>query len=859
MSGYDAGPNPQGATGGHDLTAGQAVRLVLLSDDSRISRAIEGLLALSSSPALHCQCIGSQHFSPDSISGASLVLVDSQFGELAPANIVALARQAQRQPAPAIAILVDDHALAATLPELVAAIKQGADSLLPRSELSLKHILQLLQRNTPGQAPAMVPGFDTPANAMAAMPATQHPAAAIPSAPTAEPQPGTPHPFAVHQLTIDLENTRVHISQNPHSALSDQVDGLLTLQQWLAMLDASAAGAFEQLISQARSRQALPATMRAYLRLGEAGEHAVEIGEIQSKVDSADRVIGLSAQLTLGARPLDAETDSLYPQTMDGLQGFDNLTDGSHHSMVDRIWVDITRSLPVMCLLLDENARIVKAVGNESLAEGHFSNAFPGQALTDLLGHEPQENYIELIHRTLNTGKSHQQTLAIQHGQSSTWLDTHLTRLRGGLGLNREVVWTAIDITQSRQAYQELLKNHESLTDMLNDAPILFCQKDRSGRYQRVNRFFCEAFNVRAELIAGRLDSEIFAEDAAERMHQSEEQLIHDGASVSYCQQFMINGVDSQVVWHKFAINNLSANRVESIAAFGYVSQTVDQQLAATASASTEASSIASLPADDGEPTLAMSGAIGLDFRAMIKTVEDYAKITRVQGERNRDRRFIEYLDQLIGASQAAREQIVDDKSADEPEPTGEDSQRRVIELAPLVKQIVAKFEPELPPSLDFRTDIDTTTGFALLAAAPFKKMVKQLLVSARDSAANAAQAAADNSILLSLRSQRYRRRSCASCGETLTGNYIALSVQTASGDLTADDLQRLIQAAGEQQAGNKTPDNIIALAHASDGHVIVEQQRGSVLLQLVFEQVDEPVDPDDSDATTESHSLSSL
>ena len=91
------------------------------------------------------------------------------------------------------------------------------------------------------------------------------------------------------------------------------------------------------------------------------------------------------------------------------------------------------------------------------------------------------DNYVEAINKTLNTGKTHQQTIAYATTNGTRWFDTFITKMRGDLGISRQVVWTAFDATAARQAYQELLKNHDTLTDTINDAPVIFCQKDTEG------------------------------------------------------------------------------------------------------------------------------------------------------------------------------------------------------------------------------------------------------------------------------------------------------------------------------------------------------------------------------------------
>ena len=57
-------------------------------------------------------------------------------------------------------------------------------------------------------------------------------------------------------------------------------------------------------------------------------------------------------------------------------------------------------------------------------------------------------------------------------------------------------------------------------------AVIIFCQRDINGRFQRVNRTFCEVFNVRADIIAGRQPHEIFSGLRLENMTLKDQEII---------------------------------------------------------------------------------------------------------------------------------------------------------------------------------------------------------------------------------------------------------------------------------------------------------------------------------------------
>ena len=107
-------------------------------------------------------------------------------------------------------------------------------------------------------------------------------------------------------------------------------------------------------------------------------------------------------------------------------------------------------------------------------------------------------------------------------------------------------------MTTGRQSYQELLKNYDSLTDTINEAPVMFCQRDVNGRFQSVNRAFCEFFNVRADIVAGRQSSEIFSGLTFENMTQNDKEVIEKDKTISYSYEDRSNDNNFNVHWQKF-------------------------------------------------------------------------------------------------------------------------------------------------------------------------------------------------------------------------------------------------------------------------------------------------------------------
>ena len=67
------------------------------------------------------------------------------------------------------------------------------------------------------------------------------------------------------------------------------------------------------------------------------------------------------------------------------------------------------------------------------------------------------------------------------------------------------------DITERREALDQLHDSERTLRSMIDNTPAVICVKDRHHRYQLVNREFEQALGVSSDQIVGHSDAEILA------------------------------------------------------------------------------------------------------------------------------------------------------------------------------------------------------------------------------------------------------------------------------------------------------------------------------------------------------------
>ncbi|NNL57809.1 MAG: PAS domain-containing protein [Pseudomonadales bacterium] len=822
-------------------TSPPTLSTAILSDDVNLCAMLQHTLAMSRAPLFSINIVSPANCNAAVFTDHDIVFIDRIYRAQPYSQTLAEFLPAVRPTKHCVLVLLlDEYELNNDMGSIAPAIKSGVDELVLRNDLSLKHIISLLQRAAPGGAGT------NPATAnyrgQSAAPASSQPQQPMQQAglqgPGGEPRPA--HSFAAaeslfthfqHQLAIDLESQRIHIEAIENSPLFNESTTLLSLQEWQARLDAEGAQRFAELLRSAIDYKTIPRSIECMVTSNDGTPVAATISDIQIKNNGQGRVVGASAELHV-------KMQSQAGSTAAPRAGFDNLVDHTELPAQDKSWENIARSLPLMCLLLDEQGYISRVINNDEHLNQNFPQARQGLRLSEILEIDSLDNLVETIQRTLNTGKEHQQTIAYASNQGLRWLDTYITKLKGDAGVSRQVVWTAFDITSTRHSYQELLKNNDSITQLLDDAPVLFFQKDHAGRFQRANKAFCKHFNLRADVISGRTDDEVFRDSLPGFSQLTRAALQNPGNETVQSYGEQIDGSPDTLLWRVMPITQAGGGQIESLVGFGLIDST------SAMGEQGEDNSPGNIAAFNNEPAshnladdsgVALTGAVGRDFKSILNGIVNYTEVALAQKNKAREQRIADHLEEVVKTASHAHELVAHKASRQTNE-----KQTSGTPLQPLIREIVEMMRPTMPPSLNLKIDIDDDAASALIAETPFKQIVLQLLVSARSTALAAQQddnASGENQeIVLTLSNGSLPETECSACTDTLSGDYIVLAVHTKTADVSSVDLQKLIKAA-KSATRNNSADNVVAMAHNNQGHAVIEQQDDQLALQLLFKK----------------------
>ncbi|MDG2035232.1 MAG: hypothetical protein P8J42_01285, partial [Pseudomonadales bacterium] len=271
----------QANTGG--LTPSSVI--AVLSDDTNTISLIKHILAMSKQIHFDLNVISSTFFNANQPYDADLVLLDRDFGQRPYNHTVNNLVQAQSdRPLPAIVVLLDEALLAEDLSLLASSVKTGVDDFILSSELSLKRILQIISAqpsaanakpfvnttatsaapiSTPLSTKLSATTTNTPAETINETTSTTHSTAPLESL---QDESNQQQSQLVHLLSIDLESRRIHLSQNGHSILMDEADAILTIEEWLQLLDVEGAKKFNSLLQQASEFLAIPKSISCTIK-----------------------------------------------------------------------------------------------------------------------------------------------------------------------------------------------------------------------------------------------------------------------------------------------------------------------------------------------------------------------------------------------------------------------------------------------------------------------------------------------------------------------------------------------------------------------------------------------------------------
>ncbi|WP_437630574.1 PAS domain-containing protein [Sorangium sp. So ce854] len=134
----------------------------------------------------------------------------------------------------------------------------------------------------------------------------------------------------------------------------------------------------------------------------------------------------------------------------------------------------------------------------------------------------------------------------------TVWTETRMSR--ADVGGARYVIGINLDVTDRMRAEKAYQDSAASVTAIVEHAPSAVYVKDLDGRYALVNRHFERLMGLSREAVLGRAARDVVPSELAERLEQSERQVIATEAPLVIEEQLLLEGRAHHFVTTRFPL-----------------------------------------------------------------------------------------------------------------------------------------------------------------------------------------------------------------------------------------------------------------------------------------------------------------
>lgn len=207
-------------------------------------------------------------------------------------------------------------------------------------------------------------------------------------------------------------------------------------------------------------------------------------------------------------------------------------------------------------------AEILKRPIEELLGQ-RLLQVLPGNKLNS----ELFDRYVQVV----ETGEPLEIELPYKADGITGWFRNMTVKLRDGVS----IVFS--DITDRKQAEENLIKTKNILQAVVNGTDDVIFVKDLEGRYVLANQGAAQWFNLTAEHMLGKNDAALFPADIAQRFQAAAREVIQSGTSIIYDESLLKDGERRSLLARKYPWRNENG---EIVGVIGFSSDITERKIA---------------------------------------------------------------------------------------------------------------------------------------------------------------------------------------------------------------------------------------------------------------------------------------
>ncbi len=167
---------------------------------------------------------------------------------------------------------------------------------------------------------------------------------------------------------------------------------------------------------------------------------------------------------------------------------------------------------------------------------GHRTEGSLGMRLTDVIHPDDRAQCVSdflALAGGARASVKHEMRLVTRRGEA-VWTLAYAWPIVGAAGRVVGVAGTLNDITERKLAAERISEQLGFIEALVESIPVPIYVKDRDGRYARVNRAYCDMFDLSREGLIGRMVEDAHPEPLAEIHAQSDRSVLEGNATTSY-------------------------------------------------------------------------------------------------------------------------------------------------------------------------------------------------------------------------------------------------------------------------------------------------------------------------------------
>lgn len=411
------------------------------------------------------------------------------------------------------------------------------------------------------------------------------------------------------------------------------------------------------------------------------------------------------------------------------------------------------------------------------------------------------------------------------------------------IGEKTHFIGVVRDVSAYKQ-FQEKLKAEKDLAqNYLNTASVIMIAIDNNGLVALVNNKACEVLGyTERELIGKNWFQLLFSDDIATEL-AAEYQLALQGettfpeyfeCNVKSNSDININTNEQEqqvIVWHTGILRDTNTGEFTGLIASGEditESRKSDQARRALQKQLQQAQKM--------EAVGQLTGGIAHDFNNMLASIMGYSELAMVKVKQLEDEKLKQYVQQIHTSGERARDLVGKmlafsrGKDSETPEP---------LHLNTVINELMPMLKSVIPSSVQIDVQLNNNLPAVLADSIDVQQTVMNLCINARDAMQSKGR------ITVRTRTVSKIDDVCASCHNTVTGDYVELLVEDTGPGIAGDKLIRLFEpffSTKEVGKGTGLGLSVIhGVVHARHGHILVSSEEGvGTQFRILFQTVEQ-------------------